>query len=657
MLGRSDVEAGASEDVLNRYAIQSPETEALLPTSRPEVPTSSSAAHSKASHFASKSCGQAKFGVLHVSAAFVLGSVACLLAQYAICGTNCFSSKDGSSSAAPKSHAIEGIVSAFAPPYVGSTEVHNFPPTKPTNAYPSLFPSNVGYAGGTPTGAEAAVVVTAPAYPLHTGQCSHQLLQPAKLLSQNEKGDDLDDGIDDFKKKKKSKFDLFRSWGNLSPWYSVERGRFGVDSSAEVPDTCQITALHFLHRHGARYPTAWSSYAGPAKFATKLHKSPELWNASGSLEFLNDWTYKLGEELLTPFGRQQLYDLGISTRMKYGFLLQNFTEKNVLPVFRTESQDRMLASAMNFAIGFFGYPFDGQYQQLITIEEKGFNNTLAPYKTCPNADIKTKSERGTWYLERWAAIYLKDAHKRLQKQFGDFDLTIEDVHTMQQLCPYETVALGYSKFCELFTEEEWEGFNYALDLQFWYGSAFGSPVARVQGIGYVQELVARLTHTPIETHNSSTNATINDNPITFPLGQSLYVDATHEVVVLNIITALNLSTLAASGTLPYTHIPKDRSFKVAELAPFATNMQFQILECTSLPGPQIRIIINDAVVPLTGIRGCAEQKDGMCPVETFVKAQKEIIKNTDWTYDCHGDWTVPPGTDWETTTGDAPRKQ
>jgi hypothetical protein len=66
-----------------------------------------------------------------------------------------------------------------------------------------------------------------------------------------------------------------------------------------------------------------------------------------------------------------------------------------------------------------------------------------------------------------------------------------------------------------------------------YGSAFGSPVGRVQGIGYVQELVARLTHTPIEIHNSSTNSTLDDNPITFPLGQSLYVDATHEVVVLN----------------------------------------------------------------------------------------------------------------------------
>jgi len=31
----------------------------------------------------------------------------------------------------------------------------------------------------------------------------------------------------------------------------------------------------------------------------------------------------------------------------------------------------MLASALNFAIGFFGYPFDGQYQQSITIESTG----------------------------------------------------------------------------------------------------------------------------------------------------------------------------------------------------------------------------------------------------------------------------------------------
>lgn len=59
----------------------------------------------------------------------------------------------------------------------------------------------------------------------------------------------------------------------------------------------------------------------------------------------------------------------------------------------------MMASALNFAIGFFGYPFDGQYQQSIIIESEKvrqyppdpalvfglntiqFKNPLAPYRT------------------------------------------------------------------------------------------------------------------------------------------------------------------------------------------------------------------------------------------------------------------------------------
>ncbi|TFK34874.1 histidine phosphatase superfamily [Crucibulum laeve] len=641
MASKPDVESGSTYH--QGYDNDSPDTEreALLPISRQDAedkpPSPISPTHSSSPGF----CSKRQFASVHVSVAFVAGIFACFLAQYAICGTNCFSkSPPHASTTTP---VFGDTVNVMAPPYVGSTEVHNFPPTKPTNAFPSLFPTNVGYAGGTPTGAEAAVVATAPSYPIHSGAA--QLVLPESLGNHN-KGN----------KKTSKGFNLFRSWGNLSPWYTVDKGRFGVDAGPETPESCRVTGLHFLHRHGARYPTAWAAFGGPANFSRKLNQSANKWNASHDLEFMNEWTYKLGEELLTPFGRQQLFDLGISMRLKYGFLLKNFTESNTIPVFRTESQDRMLHSALNFAIGFFGYPFEGQYQQSITIEAAGFNNTLAPYKTCPNANIKSKADRGVWYVREWANIYLKDAQKRLQTRMHGLDLTVEDIYSMQQMCAYETVAIGYSKFCELFTEEEWEGFNYALDLTFWYGSAFGSPVARVQGIGYIQELVSRLTHTPIETHNSSTNATLNDNPITFPLGQSLYVDATHEVVVLNIITALNLSNFAEGGPLPYTHIPKDRTFKVAELAPFATNVQFQLLECSSIPNPQIRIIINDGVAPLTGINGCPKQKDGMCPVDTFVNAQKEIIANTDWQWDCHGDWTVPEGTEWETVTGDAPKR-
>lgn len=62
------------------------------------------------------------------------------------------------------------------------------------------------------------------------------------------------------------------------------------------------------------------------------------------------------------------------------------------------------------------------------------------------------------------------------------------------MCPYETVALGYSSFCDLFSVEEWKAFEYRFDIMWWYGSGFGSPVARASGVGYVQELVSRLTH-------------------------------------------------------------------------------------------------------------------------------------------------------------------
>ena len=51
-------------------------------------------------------------------------------------------------------------------------------------------------------------------------------------------------------------------------------------------------------------------------------------------------------------------------------------------------------------------------------------------------------------------------------------------------------------------------------------------------------------------------------------------------------------------------------------------------------GQYIRIILNDAVVPLTGINGCEENDDGMCSFDTFVSGMKEIIGRVDFARDC-----------------------
>lgn len=177
------------------------------------------------------------FHKLHLTAAFFAGLLTCFVAQYSLCGFRCFNTTTGESSAPADAHIL-------APPYVGSSEINAFPPTSPTNAYPSLFPTNVGYAGGTPTGAEPAIIATAPYYPMHTGAA--QLVIPKKL------------GQKDYPDH--TKFDLLKHWGNLSPWYSVGKGTFGLDSEPEAPEGCSITGLHLLHRHGARYPTPYSMF-------------------------------------------------------------------------------------------------------------------------------------------------------------------------------------------------------------------------------------------------------------------------------------------------------------------------------------------------------------------------------------------------------------
>src|ERR1700722_14662894 len=69
------------------------------------------------------------------------------------------------------------------------------------------------------------------------------------------------------------------------------------------------------------------------------------------------------------------------------------------------------------------------------------------------------------------------------------------------------------------------------DLTFWYSNGPGNPTSAAMGKGWVQELLSRLTQTPIsETGITTNNYTLVNNSITFPLNQPIYVDATHDTV-------------------------------------------------------------------------------------------------------------------------------
>lgn len=71
-----------------------------------------------------------------------------------------------------------------------------------------------------------------------------------------------------------------------------------------------------LSRHGSRYPTTG---ANVAQLGEKLAKARGKFKASGELDFLNNWKYQLGHEILVPRGEpcsRRLADAGILMQLQ-----------------------------------------------------------------------------------------------------------------------------------------------------------------------------------------------------------------------------------------------------------------------------------------------------------------------------------------------------
>lgn len=142
----------------------------------------------------------------------------------------------------------------------------------------------------TPTGVEPFAIATAASYATRTGIYPLMVPQPSSTSISSSSSSSTSD------------FNIAEHWGNLSPQFSISSATYGLpNASPKLPDQCDITAFHTLFRHGARYPTG---DAAPAVFAAKVANASRAegsFVASGPLSFLNDWSYKLGAELLTPY--------------------------------------------------------------------------------------------------------------------------------------------------------------------------------------------------------------------------------------------------------------------------------------------------------------------------------------------------------------------
>lgn len=107
----------------------------------------------------------------------------------------------------------------------------------------------------------------------------------------------------------------------------------------------------------------------------------------------------------------------------------------------------------------------------------------------------------------------------------------------------------------------------------------------------MDEFIARFTGT-YPPAQSALNETFDNSSTYFPLNQSIYADATHEVVVLDALTAFNLTALFDGPPLSTAGNRGENSFVASRIIPFATHFTTQVLSCPAYqPTKQIRFIM------------------------------------------------------------------
>jgi len=372
-----------------------------------------------------------------------------------------------------------------------------------------------------------------------------------------------------------------------------------------------------LSRHGARDPTKGQDKLLRATIA-KIQANTTQY--SKRVAFIKNFTYNLGVDQLVPFGQQELKNSGIKFYQRY----ESLAKRNTIFV-RSSGEARVVESAQNFTQGFCSHNVsnpscttDGfsPLPILVISEDDGTNNTLN-HGLCTAFESKKKNGGiGAQATSNFTNVFAPPITARLNTQLVGANLTNDDTVNLMNICTFATVAEEtanpLSPFCNLFTTSEWKSFNYLASITKFYNFGPGNPLGPTQGVGFTNELIARLTDSAVVDH-TSTNQTLDSSSATFPLGLKLYADFSHDNDMISIMSAMGLFNNTAF--LSTTQEDDSSSFLASELVPFSSRVYVEKLACDGESEEMVRVLVNDRVMPMTN---CGSNAKGMCTLSNFV---------------------------------------
>lgn len=468
---------------------------------------------------------------------------------------------------------------------------------------------------------------------------------------------------------------IFENLGTYSPRYTVDSALPDA-----VPAGCKVSLVNSLERHGARYQTSGSLSTANA---TLVKITAALTNVSSDklpkeLRFLKAPRILSGTADLVPFGALQAYESGRYTKELYSKLADD--SDAFIRTTGTPTSDRVIVTAQYWSLGYNGESFpDGELTDgpsvraggktathqpdVILSEATGQNNTL-DVSSCPSADTYNDESGEDEAFAAYGNSTLQPViGARLEKAFASagasLNLTYVDVANLFNLCAFSTLgnatttngqlSIEVSDYCGIFKSQEFELYEYYQDVGFYYGYGPGSPYSRALAIGYLRELNARLSSSPVVLDPpTSLNTTLDSSSSTFPIPNNatkpsdyrIFFDGSHDDQMGPIASAFGLFDQSEKLPLGYnaqqSFAAQGRDWRFSRIAPLQGKIVFEKLECGS--SSYVRVRANEAIQPAKSSSWCpssgAEDATrlalGLCPLESVLKGLQWTKSGEEW---------------------------
>ena len=255
-------------------------------------------------------------------------------------------------------------------------------------------------------------------------------------------------------------------------------------SSLELnDDNCVALRLDLVARHGTRYPSS-STFRDISDLERTLLSLKPFLPSSGPLSWMATWTnpFTVGESgQLAPRGQMEHYHMSKRYFRRLPVLIGNEYYSPVNFTFMSTGKPRCLQSASSFAFGLFegsGMLGKSHFQPTAVFSKDLEHDPLLRFydmcplykqtKTSPQATVESRKFLDGPEMER--------VTQRVNSLLGlpmNHRLLPVDVLSMYKIYAFESSTLNLTRFSTLFTAEDKEVLEYAMDMAKYYKNGYG----------------------------------------------------------------------------------------------------------------------------------------------------------------------------------------